>query len=284
MEEELFKNLKPPEKLYESNTNSKFLYMRHGETFYNKDIKQKNLNSIRFDKKYIDAILTEKGISQAEKMSSILSNLEIEIIYVSPLYRALQTSFLSFKNHPKKNFLIFRIHPLLTSIVTCAHDITSNIQKSKKEFNMNSELKYDWSLFDSFYSDNFDQDLYFLHNIDTIDTQNFRDNLLKKYGNNEMELYECEILKQISDKCNGKIETFKHVWKRFMRFKKYLSEIHKDTLKDNDKKIVIVAHNNLGLIITSKKCYELNEINEFPNDAYDIKNCEIISLFLDENI
>ena len=61
-----------------------FYLFRHGETDYNKDLRWQGCG--------IDMPLNATGISQAEALSERLKPLGLEIIYSSPLKRALETA------------------------------------------------------------------------------------------------------------------------------------------------------------------------------------------------
>ena len=51
-------------------------------------------------------------------------------------------------------------------------------------------------------------------------------------------------------------ESFKHVYSRFLEFKNFLSEKHKESLNDLDKKVIVVTHEDFLRVITNKYLYE----------------------------
>ena len=171
-----------PEKLYEKNTNGKILYIRHGQTNYNKNSNKSNLNIISTKPEYIDCDLNEKGIEQTNKLSNQIIKLKIEQIYVSPLSRALHTALILFKNHPDKDKIIIKIHPLITEVISGVHGFVFDIQNSKKIYNMDNEIKFDWSIFDSYYKSYIDQDLFFLNFIDCFSEKKLKEKLDKIYS------------------------------------------------------------------------------------------------------
>ena len=87
---------------YEKNLNGKYIYIRHGQTDYNKNSRISKNNSIRYDNDYIDCILNETGISQAKSIQETLKTLKISKVYCSPLRRCLDTCLISLENHPNK--------------------------------------------------------------------------------------------------------------------------------------------------------------------------------------
>ena len=139
--------IKEPTELYSRNLEGKLLFMRHGETNFNID---KNYKKRKVNKTYIDCRLNEKGIEQAKSRQEILNTLSFEQVYVSPFYRALQTLTYSLANHPNKDNIIAIVHPLVSEVGNCINDYVLDIKQSKKDFNMNSKVKIDWSLFDEF--------------------------------------------------------------------------------------------------------------------------------------
>ena len=75
-------------------------------------------------------------------------------------------------------------------------------------------------------------------------------------------------------------ESFKHVYSRFLEFKKFLSERHKDTLNDFNKKVLIVTHGDFLGVITNKYLYNNDDINADPEDCCYCKNCDMISIYI----
>ena len=272
-----------PEILYKKNTNGKILYIRHGQTNYNKNSNISNLYIISTKTGYIDCDLNEKGIEQTNKLSNQIIKLKIEQIYVSPLSRALHTALILFKNHPDKDKIIIKIHPLITEVISGVHGFVFDIQNSKKIYNMDNEIKFDWSIFDSYYKSYIDQDLFFLNFIDCFSEKKLKEKLDKIYsfyGKDNLKIKLGEFAKSRVDSGFKRFETLNHLFKRNLEFKKFLYETHKNNLNDINNKIIIITHSAFTKISTSKKAYleELKSI--FPNDCYKINNCEIISIFI----
>ena len=61
----------------------KVTFVRHGETDWNSQGKQQGK---------ADIPLNEKGLQQAQKTAELLSNMEFDHVYCSPLMRARQTA------------------------------------------------------------------------------------------------------------------------------------------------------------------------------------------------
>ena len=181
-------SIEVPKILYEKNINGKFLFVRHGKTFYNKRKEIEGTSDhFKAEPTLINAHLCEDGINQAKELQKTFNNIEIEEIYVSPLYRTLQTAYYIFENHPNRENIIIKVHPLITEIIASCHDIIVNIEEAKKDFNLNSKVKYDWSIFDSYYKDKKSQNTFFVNNID-IFPNNSKDEIkliLDNYNSNE---------------------------------------------------------------------------------------------------
>ena len=152
---------------YSKNLNEKLLFMRHGKTPFN-DVKDRISSQV--DQKYIDCKLSKSGINQAKSKTKILNSLHLEKVYVSPFYRALQTLTYSLQNHPNKINITAFVHPLLREISNCVNDYLLNITQTKKDFNLKSIIKIDWSLFDEYTKGlKYDQNFYYFDNFDCFD-------------------------------------------------------------------------------------------------------------------
>ena len=276
-------SIEVPNILYEKNINGKFLYVRHGKTFYNKRKELEGTSDhFKAEPSLINAHLCEDGINQAKELQKVFNNIEIEEIYVSPLYRTLQTAYYIFENHPKKENIIIKIYPLITEIIASCHDIVVNIEEAKKDFNLNSKIKYDWSIFDSYYKDEKSQNTFFVNNIDIFPNNSKEEinTILDNYNSNEYLNSLIKILhKSIDLKFNGRLETYKHGFNRNLKFKEFLKEKYKNNNNLN-KKVVVISHSHFIQIGTSKLAYSMEKIDEIPKDACLIKNCETISMII----
>jgi len=101
-------------------SSGKFLFMRHGETRFNQDPDPYR----QLYPGYIDCNLSEDGITQAKMCQEQINKLSIKDVYVSPFYRALQTTSICLENHPNiSTFLSINIYKLnyfyYCSSITC---------------------------------------------------------------------------------------------------------------------------------------------------------------------
>ena len=268
--------------IFSKNLDGKIIFIRHGETDYNIDINKKG-SKIKFDINYLDGHLNSNGQKQAEKSSKLFTNLEIEAIYVSPLYRTIESAFILFKNHPKKENLQLIIHPLLTEVISSMNNFTDDIEIKKKIYNEKSEIKVDWSLFDEEFKTREEQNFYYLNYVNLLQKEKY-DNIKNKLYNSlktgKMKDNISELGKIISDLKMKRIESLDHLFSRAVKFKEYLKDKYKNSINDYSKKIVIISHCCFGQMFTSKECYGKTNIKEYPKDSCDMANCEAISVLI----
>ena len=270
-----------PEKLYEQNTNGKFLFIRHGQTYFNKYSKERGSKNVKTDKNLLDSELSEEGIEEGKKFSEFYKQFKIEEIYVSPLYRALQSAYYLFKDHPDKNNIIIKVHPLLTEITNAVHDICFDLNnRNKKDFNLNSEIKFDWSLFDEIYKNKDEQNFYYFDNIDRLDNNIIMEQYNIISNSFGKENYKDNIINLIKLSLDKSMESPKHVFERFIKFKKFLKEKYKDNLNDTEKKVFVVTHSSFLKCGTSKNIFYYNKDKGMPYDGCFPKNYEVLSIIV----
>eukprot|EP00741_Cyanophora_paradoxa_P014308 tig00020780_g13799.t1 len=79
-------------------TGKKRVYViRHGQSTYNAATDSGGPDPMLFD-----AELTGKGVQQAKALQAQVKELPIEVVFSSPLRRAIQTTLHAFENHPNK--------------------------------------------------------------------------------------------------------------------------------------------------------------------------------------
>ena len=275
--------IKKPTELYRRDLEGKLLFMRHGETNFNID---KNNKKRRVNKDYIDCRLNEKGIEQAKSRQDILNTLSFEKVYVSPFYRALQTLTFSLSNHPNKDNIIAVVHPLVSEIGNCINDYVLDIKQSKKDFNMNSPIKVDWSLFDEYVKGiKYDENFYYFENFDDFEENEknkIYEELKQKYDNGRMEEFKIGLsnLAKLRFQKKKRFESLKYAQERFKRFLNYIKTHFKKSLKKTKEKIFVVSHSCYMRIGTDKIPYESKEIQQYHDNSYFPQNCEILSYFV----
>jgi len=256
----------------------KFYFMRHGETIYN-SIKDK---SAKYNPLYADCHLSKEGILQSKSKQDFFNKLEIEAIYVSPYYRAIETLQYCFETHPNAENIIAYIHPNLAELSGMMHEFILDIKETKKDFNMNSKIKVNWSIFDDYISKiKFKEHLFFMNNWDLIE-ESQRDEYYNKlndlYEKGDKDLYKKEVSKIIEERFKTKLkfESYKHAYQRFTDFKNYLYEKHKNTINDKTKKIIAISHRLYISIATSKPDVILKGTNNKTSGGISPNNCELV--------
>ena len=261
----------------------KFLFIRHGQTICNSD---KNYKDRKFNPDYLDSHLSKKGIKQTKELKNTIKNLNIEAIYVSPLYRSLETVkyMLGDKSDYKGEIIV---HPLIIECPNCIDDFIFDIKETKNDF---KDLNVNWDIFDKYINEykKWDENFYYFEYFNRLDEKeknNKHNKLLDLYNKKDMINLKKEIVNELPRMIFNKeslqpFESFKHVYSRFLEFKKFLIEKYKDTLNDFDKKVIIVTHGDFLGVITNKYLYEDDDINSFPRDCCHCRNCDIISIYI----
>ena len=269
------------EQNYSKDLSEKLLIMRHGETDFNADTDKGNRIT---NPKYPDCRLNQNGISQAKSKQGLINSLTLEKVYVSPIYRAIQTVTYCLENHPNKNNIVVIVHPLVSEISNCINDYILDIKQTKKDFNMNSKIKVDWSLFDEYVKTiKYEENFYYFDNFDCYEGKEIMYQKLKNiYNNGDIDGLRNGLSELATLRFQAKIrfESLKHLQGRFNKFCEYIREHHKDTLNDKKNKILVVSHCAYIKIGTDLTPYESEKIQDYHSTCYSPENCEILSFKL----
>ena len=265
---------------YSKDLNGKLLFMRHGQTNFNND---KDTIARRTNINYVDCRLNSRGIIQAKTKQEILNHLCLEKVYVSPFYRALQTLTYSLENHPNKDKIIAVVHPFVSEITNCINDYILDIKQTKKDFNLNSTIKIDWSLFDEYIKNiKYDENFYYFDNFDCFNENEKKNKYLELknyYDNGEIEKLKNGLSELATLRFNGpyRFESLKHAQGRFKKFLKYIRKKHKNTLENTEEKIFVFSHSSFMTVATNMTPYESETVQNFNYRCYSPKNCQILS-------
>ena len=266
---------------YSLDVEGKFLFIRHGQTICNSDKKYKER---KFNPDYIDSHLSDKGISQTKKLKNILNNLNIEDIYVSPLYRSLETAKYILEENPNYKGQII-VHPLIIECPNCIDDFIYDIKQTKNDF---KDLNINWDIFNQYTNKKWNENFYYFEYFNRMNENQKLDKfnkLLNLYNKGDMNNYKIEMVNEFprmifNEQSLQPFESFKHVYSRFLEFKNFLVERHKKTLNEIDKKVLVITHGDFLGVITNKYLYGNDEQNYFPKDCCYCKNCDIISIYI----
>lgn len=268
---------------YSPDLSGKFLFMRHGQTWYNRTTEL----SRGYNPDLCDSHLSDEGINQIKLSQETINKLNLEKVYVSPYYRALQTCTLALENYPELKNLQIIVHPKISEVCCGGHDFIFEIKQTKKDFNMNSKVKIDWSYFDNYVKEiNYDENFFYFENINLIDEKEKNEEYLKLKKlyeeKDEKKGYKEELKRFLEEKKKilPRFESLKHAYQRFEDFKNFLKNEHKDTINDLNKKILCISHSTFIKTASSPEPFLIDKIEENTDHLYKIKNGEIITLFL----
>jgi broad specificity phosphatase PhoE len=261
--------------MYEKSTKGQFLFIRHGETEYNQALNANNCKETQVNEVYIDSSLCEEGIAQAKELSQSLIDMEIKTIFCSPLNRCLETIFYALRDHPQKESIRIIVHPLISEVVHGMQDLTSRISLKKEIYNDKSEVKYDWSIFDEYFSEE-NGDNYFLDFIDNYyQAQDIINNI--KTFNFQTGSYNKLLSKFIYK--DQRPESLTHLLNRSKEFKTFIKNYFVDDNKINgNEKVLIVTHSAFIRMATSVIANNSERVEKYPEDCYRAANCEITTI------
>lgn len=270
---------------------SKVIYIRHGETSYNKDSHEADKKSdmelieIKYNEKYLDCKLNENGIKQSEELRSTLNTININKVYCSPLNRCIQTCIYSLAEHPQKDSIEIIIIPEASEIIHTIHDGCCDLEEKKKFFKKETKLKINWELMNglsSNYNYKFMDQKPYISNKENTDQKDDKlfDNENENYG-----LFKfSEIMKASFSHTKRRVESLKHAFKRSIRLKETIENENKEFLSntENNGKILIFSHSGFIKISTLRKNYNWSitdmENDKYPEISYKPNNCEAVGI------
>jgi broad specificity phosphatase PhoE len=270
--------------VYSLDFSGKVLFMRHGKTWFNL---AKPDPSRYYNPDLSDAHLCDEGIQQITSTQDELNKLNFEIVYVSPYYRTLQTVSLALEKHPKVSNLKIIVHPKLGEVICAAQEFIIDIKQAKKDFNMDSKVKIDWSYFDKYIkeSNKYDENFFYFENIDNVDEKVKNETYLKLkklYDEGLIDEFKKELISFWKGKHKkfGGYESSHHSSKRFEDLKQFLKNEHKDTFNDIENKILCVSHKSFIKAAIDHQQKLVGKSKKKFNKSYQMKNGEIISIFI----
>jgi broad specificity phosphatase PhoE len=266
------------EALYEKNTNGNILVIRHGQTYYNQNEPLFTKYEVNTNPDLLDSELNELGKQQAEEAQPILNQFKVKYAFSSPLMRCLQTTYLALLKHPQRDDIVVIVHPLITETVNGVHDYIVDLEGKKKLYNMQSEVKFDWSYFDDYFPDPKVREVYFLEFVNNYEpgeqaVEDLKRDLLA--GSTKENL--TKFAKYFQD-VGRRPETLKAMFNRGLKFKEFLRGLLKDVKFEENEKVLIFTHSSFIMVLNSEMAYTLDEFEDFPGDCYKPKNLEILSI------
>jgi broad specificity phosphatase PhoE len=258
-------------KIYERNDSGKLLYIRHGQTHFNKFSHDFSEEEAKIKIEFLDCPLSDHGKDQSKNLSEKVKNYKIKYIFCSPLHRCLETCLISLNNHPDKENLKIIIHPLITETVHCIHDFSKRIFEKKENFNKaKTGLEFDWSLFDSLHENEVHGETYFMDFMDNfpVEENEYIHDLFKKIKNEEhyknkkheeVENYLLEFSNFAAEK-KKRPESLKNMFNRNLKFKEFVKSLEQQLMED--EKILVYTHSCFMQISTSREAYQMQIIDK----------------------
>jgi broad specificity phosphatase PhoE len=204
-----------------------------------------------------DAHINDEGIEQCKAKQDTFNSIDVHTVFISPLRRAMQTTYYTFKEHPNLENIKFVVVPGCREFMNLASGIPSNIEETVKSFD-GMLPNIDMSMFDHLE----DKLHYFLYDTDP----NIKEEMLQKLtekdgdciGSNAFDLL---VEKSFSVKPK-KLESNLNMLKRVNKVKAYVREYVKQL--EDGQKVVIVSHFHFLRTWTGK--WNNNSYNEETDD------------------
>ena len=269
------------------NSVRKYMYIRHGETEFNERALLHEYNTIKCNCAYLNCKLSPKGETQSRELGELVKHMNIEKVFASPFKRALQTATAMLKEYCNSNNkeVIIYVHPLLGEVVDSVQSLCCNVQEMKDEYNMNSEVKVNWSeYFDKEFTTIKEQDLFCIgkYYIDALSAKQQTQliaPIYTAYDKGQANIKELfgNVVKYARDSGIKHLETVKHGYERAVKFKQFLREsFHNNTNANIDNTVLIITHKSFIKLSTTSSV-DISK-NKYPNDCYICNNCEMVSV------
>lgn len=219
--------------------NEKKIYLiRHAQTEYNilnKQALEQNLGKAHFKHvpDLVDCDISSFGCEQAREASTKAKELDIELVLVSPMRRALRTATLIFENHPSKPKLLAL--PMIREIFASSCDIPREFAKIKEEF-----PHVDFSLIEALPNPR----LWFL---DTVQEDDIRKAISDAVLENPESVDYIDVMLRRFSASKTSNETRLGVRLRAQKIKDLLNEYYQ-----KNTKIALVSHYSLLKVLTGK--------------------------------
>ena len=86
------------------------------------------------DMYYLDSPLNKAGIQQCKESEAIKVLPNLEVVFVSPLRRALETAYFMFKDHPNFKTIQFVVHPHIREPISMPSDLPDDMEKVVNDY------------------------------------------------------------------------------------------------------------------------------------------------------
>ena len=225
-------------------------YIRHGQSSFNLVSQSWHAAGdppedagFQYCNDYIDAPLTEEGIRQILSNKASILELPIDIVYVSPMLRALETCWILFGECPRTVQVI--VNPIFTEWLHVNHDVPRSSNEHREKY-----PGYDWSWVpESYYPIEFVNERY----RGLVEGEKLDEQLVLAMHNALPEIVESRV----------------ELYQRVQRAKEFLRQ------NSSEKNIAIVGHSAFYRHFTA----ELKENGEFQGERR-LENGEVSEIFI----
>ena len=252
-------------------------FIRHGTTEWNwLHMKSKeepgNYSLDKFGMDLLDSNLHEEGREQAIQKQSWAAKYKATYVFTSPLRRALETTYLLFKEHPNRQNINIIVHPLIVEKMKYNHDFPRDFVATRAEYEAKEELKFDFSLFDTYLHPS----IYYLYELNEPFSSQLLSQIIPTQESGKFRDLEV-ILKLIYERSPEPLETSLNCVKRGRKFCDYLDAFMKKM--EITEKIFVISHSQF-LLHLSAKYFE--EGSGKPLDGKWCQNLDYLEFTLDQ--
>jgi len=256
---------------------SLFVLMRHAYSNYNnaarryelipgKDDKDAGAMAHRLSKDFIDCSLHKYGVLQAKLSQKIVNEIDFAVVFVSPLRRAMQTSYYLFETHPNRTNIRFIVLPLVRECLDTSNDIPNGTTTTLlEEFSNKNGVAYDFSLIKSLKVPE-------LWTYEVLTDESKKKSLYERTVKKSDGTYNDDeiLIEEFGKYYPEKFESWGEIRDRAQVAKVFLKKWAKENPQAPGKKIGVVSHSAFLSSFTSKGMKN-NELDGF----YYFNNCEV---------
>lgn len=245
----------------------KIWLIRHGYSefnFYKEQRKaDRTLPYDRFSRSLVDARLHTKGVEQCLAAQKNVNSKNVRYVFVSPMERAIETSYHLFAAHPNLGNIIFVVHPLLREILNNANDVPNHtLERLRVKYEKMAKYHYDFAAFDTYPV----PALYYLQDLNSPEKETLLKRVEEGKGKDDVDV----VLEAARADPTKKLENYRNVNKRTVDFAIWLKDfISKGEIKLGEE-IAIVTHTEVIMQALAKKIGEDGK-SDFPF----MENCAI---------
>lgn len=252
------------------NSQKAIYLIRHAQSQYNiidsvESAKGTNILDYKFREDLIDCDITERGYEQAKKAAEDMKDINVTLVLVSPLLRALRTCYEIFKDHKNKPKVV--VWPWSREIVDSSCDIPGDLEELKSKF-----PTFDFSMMDALE----DKDCWILETIYAEDSKEELSRLKDMIQPDEDrgKAFRRLFCKKLHDNYPTKYDKGFELVNRSRLVMKQFKEILEKVPKD--ERVACVGHSAILWRLTATKFDEKG----MPIDGTHLENCQILEFEL----